>query len=46
MGFWIIGFTDHLQVVITSNYNTVVISHFINHAKLFQPAVSTLDVSW
>jgi hypothetical protein len=44
-----IGFIDHLQIVTTNNYNTISDFHTLQittaHAKFFQPAVSSLDVS-
>jgi hypothetical protein len=41
---WEIGFIDHLQVVTTSNYNTIANFHTLQittaHAKSFQSAVT------
>jgi hypothetical protein len=43
MGFWTIGFTDHLQIVTTNNYNTIAHFHTLQittaHTKSF-PACS------
>jgi hypothetical protein len=40
MGFWIIGFIDHLQVATTNNYNTIADFHTLQistaHAKSSQ----------
>jgi hypothetical protein len=45
-----IGFTDHLQVVTTTNYNTVAISTLYSSLEhtlsIFHPAVSSVVVAW
>jgi hypothetical protein len=45
-----IGFTDHLQVVTTNNYNTIAIFHTLRittaYVKSFQSAVSLPVVPW
>jgi hypothetical protein len=46
MGFRIIRFIEHLQVITTNDYNTIAISTLYKLRSLFQPPVSSLDVSW
>jgi hypothetical protein len=46
MGFRLeIGFIDHLQIITTSNYNTIANFHTLQftaaHAKFFQSAVNS-----
>jgi hypothetical protein len=45
-----IGFIDHLQVVITSKYNTIINFHALeittSQAKSFQYSVSSQVVPW
>jgi hypothetical protein len=45
----VIGFIDHLQVLTTSNYNTVADFHFTNHSTLIFSVYfhwSSLSISW
>jgi hypothetical protein len=51
MGFGlVIGFTDHLQIVTTSNYSTITNSHTLQfttaHTKSSQSAVSSPVGAW